>query len=687
MKTVVLKELELTNYRNIDYAIYKFDGNSKIVGENGIGKTNTLEAIYILLTNRLLNDSNDLASIKPLSDTSKEVKIKGTFEVDGKTLTLEKQYGEDWVKTRGSKEKVMKGHYTNYLYNGTKQTTLKNYNELYMQDFGIFDVGSSIDVVQMLINPFYIGNMGDAGSWTNLRNFIISLVGDVNDDDVFSKEPKTIIIRSDLQKANGRIDQLKKQYQSEITGLKSLIESEDAQIDLLEKTEKPTDDEVTVAKKGIEEHETKIANLRSATGTDIASIQIKEKINLKVQEFNEQKEKELREFSLNSENPELSKIKQEINNLDSQISNAINLKLDLNQKRHDILNNIDSQRNIIDNCLLVRGNIIKKLNELDVEKENVDSQIETECPTCHQPLPTEKIEKAKQGLIEKIQEEHQELINRGISNKTKKTQAEEDLKSLESALKNLDEKINEIQKEYDGLKDKRIAAIEKQNQLSQDKPVYVESQKLLSLRKEKEELEKQLQESVNAFNLGTQNNRDLIYQEEELIKPFKKVIDDLAFYERQMKVLEEIKNLQKENANKLLDYEQKTDAINLFVYTRLRMLDENVSKVFGNIKFQLIKENINGGFDTVCKPFIYDVDSDKSSDVLWKNGSKSERVVTGIAIVEKIKERLGLPNFPYLFDEGGEISTDTFNRKFKTNSQLICVKVEDNVLKPVIVKI
>ena len=28
------------------------------------------------------------------------------------------------------------------------------------------------------------------------------------------------------------------------------------------------------------------------------------------------------------------------------------------------------------------------------------------------------------------------------------------------------------------------------------------------------------------------------------------------------------------------------------------MLDENVSKVFGNIKFQLIKENINGGFDT-----------------------------------------------------------------------------------------
>lgn len=114
------------------------------------------------------------------------------------------------------------------------------------------------------------------------------------------------------------------------------------------------------------------------------------------------------------------------------------------------------------------------------------------------------------------------------------------------------------------------------------------------------------------------------------------------------------------------------------------MLDDNVAKVFGNIKFQLIKENINGGFDPICKPYIYDVSKGESTTVSWKSGSKSERVITGIAIAECIKSALDLPNLPYLFDEGGEISSDTFATKFNTQSQLICVKIVDNIMTPIV---
>lgn len=687
MKTIVLKELELTNYRNIDYAIYKFDGNSKIVGENRIGKTNTLEAIYILLTNRLLSGSNDLTSIKPLSDTTKEVKIKGTFEVDGKTVVIEKQYGEDWVKTRNLGEKVMKGHYMNYLYNGAKQTTLKNFNELFMQDFGIKEVHNGIGAVEMLVNPYYLGNMGDSDAWTTLRSFIISLVGDVKDTDVFMKEPKTVVIQADLEKANGRIDQVKKIYQSEINGLKSQIEGQDAQIEFLEKTERPTDDEVAIAKKGVEEHETNIANLRSITGVDTASTQIREKINAKVQEINELKAKEMEDFYSKGSSSEETKLENEIRDIDSKISENVDKINELNSKRANTSNEINSYESTIEHCNHLREKIITQLKGLDEQKENVDNQVQTECPTCHQPLPAEEIEKAKQTLIQRIQKEHDDLMSEGIANKEKKTKAEEGLATAKTAKTELDYKLAELTNKQDGLKAKRNELVNKRFQVAQSKPVYTESEKLTALRKEKEELDKQLQESVDAFNKGNQNNREFILGEEELLKPYKKTLDDLAYYERQMQQLENVKKSQKENSNKLLDLEQKLDCLNLFIYTRLRLLDENVSKVFGNIKFQLIKENINGGFDTVCKPFIYDVDKDVSTDVLWKNGSKSERVVTGIAIVEKIKEHLDLSNFPFLFDEGGEISTDTFNRKFKTHSQLICVKVEDNILKPIIAKI
>lgn len=150
-------------------------------------------------------------------------------------------------------------------------------------------------------------------------------------------------------------------------------------------------------------------------------------------------------------------------------------------------------------------------------------------------------------------------------------------------------------------------------------------------------------------------------------------------------VLEQIRTYLVEHQKALGLAEQKKEALNKFIYTKLRLLDEHVAKVFGKIKFQLIKENINGGFDPVCKPFIYNIDKQESTNTLWKSGSKSEKIITGIAIAECIKRELNLTELPYLFDEGGEISTDTFKTKFKTNAQIICVKVEDNIMKPVVV--
>ena len=168
---------------------------------------------------------------------------------------------------------------------------------------------------------------------------------------------------------------------------------------------------------------------------------------------------------------------------------------------------------------------------------------------------------------------------------------------------------------------------------------------------------------------------------------FQKVLDDYNYGVRQQEKLETVKLERDSTIAALAKLEQRNAVIELFIKTKLQMLDDRVSSVFGNIKFQLIKENINGGYDPVCKPYIYDIEKDQSTKTSWKSGSKSERVVTGIAIAERIKERLGYCDLPFLFDEGGEISTDTFNTRFKTNAQLICVKVQDNIKTPMVMEI
>ena len=102
----------------------------------------------------------------------------------------------------------------------------------------------------------------------------------------------------------------------------------------------------------------------------------------------------------------------------------------------------------------------------------------------------------------------------------------------------------------------------------------------------------------------------------------------------------------------------------------------------------MIQENIKAGsFDPICKPYIFDTVTGESTNTTWRSGSKSEQVATGIAIVDCIKKTLDLPNMPFLFDEGGEISSETLAQRLKTDSQLICVKVVDNIQKPLVQKL
>lgn len=693
MKTINLKKLTLMNYRNIEFAIYEFDGNSKIVGENRIGKTNTLESIYYLLTDYLLGGDSDVAKIKPLDDTKKVVSVEGLFEVidDNGTTTqviIKKEYKENWVKTRGTSEMILKGHDTTYYFNGVKQSTLKAYNQLVQEAFDLkLDNTLNIDFQKMLVDPFYLGNMGESKDWSNLRAFIIKLVGDVNDNDVFNKNSNLLPIKDDIERVGGKIDLAKKQYSQTISSLKEQIMQDDAKISLLESTAKPTDDEVAVARKIIDEHDTNIANLRNANGIDEQSRLIEKQLNeVKTQIADER----FKIIKANSDSP-VEKRKSEIADL---ISKKTDEQTKLSIKKHELdmslykkKYNIDNINSKIEDCSAKRNNLITQLRKIDEDIANAENTIETECPYCHQSLPKEKITETLNNLVISLQDKKAKLIKEGKENNEVKDKLLEDLKvetanveTINNELENCDKEIDVLQKDIDGLEKER-------NQLSSITITNLTSPELDELLKKSQKLESDLQASKIAFANNTQDINSRIYEEQKAKEPYNKILADLDYYNRQRTELENVQFIKDKHCKELINFEQKRELLNVFIKTKLEMLNDNVAKVFGNIKFQLIQENINGGYDTICKAFIYNVDKNESTKITWKSGSKSERVITGLAILEKIKQHLGLPNLPILFDEGGEISTDTFNTKFKTNSQLICVKVQDGILEPTIIKI
>ena len=672
---VELKKLELTNYRNISHAYYEFDGNSKIVGENRIGKTNTLEAIVWLLTDKLLNGSSDIASIKPLDDTKAEVRVWASFLVDGKEITMRKEYGEDWVKTRGTTDLIFKGHYLTYYYNEVKQKTQRDFYALFKEDFGIRGDFKGIDLTRLLIDPFYLGNMGETDSWKDVRAFIISLIGDVSDIDVLNSNPKFVPLKYDLETRSGRIDEVKKYYQGTIKTLEEQIVGDDALVKMLEETPCPTDEEVAIANKGIEEINEDISKLQTEKASEKAIVDLDKQITSKKERMLELQSEMLKKNQPTELNNELTKANEKYRELLIQKSKLMS---ELDTHKHDA----EGLKIKLDSCNEKRTSIISQLRDIDVK---LAEPFAAECPTCHRPLEGFALEEAKMNHFADLNNKRDSLLEEGKANKAvkemvlKAIQDEENAQvecesSIESIKADIDACLKEIETIGNCIKFRKEQEVEKPEELTQ---IEVE---IAQLQEEREKV-------VSGNVAHDSFIREKIEEKMKAKVPFNKVVDDYAYALRQKENLASTLAARKEHANQLAMTEQKKELLNAFIKAKLDLLDEKVNKVFGNIKFQLIKENINGGYDTICKPYIYDVDKEKSTSVSWRNGSKSERVITGIAIAEKIKAALGLPDLPYLFDEGGEISTDTFNTKFKTNSQLICVKVTDNIKTPMVMKI
>lgn len=638
MKKILLKTLELTNYRNIEHATYEFNGNSKIVGDNRIGKTNTLEAIYYLLTGYLLNGSSDIQQIKPLTNTRAVVSVKGTFDIDGKVVSIEKKYGEDWVKQRNTGEEVMKGHFTELYYNGVKQSTNIDYETLFAEDFGVKqNEAVKISFMQLLTNPFFIGDLCETGDWVEVRKFIIDLVGDVSNEDIFTKEPMTAILKPELELTNNRLDQVKKKVDAEIKGLKENLIADDAKIEMLSRITAPNESDVEFAKTKLKEIDDKIISLKSGVGVSQAEIELKNKIadlNVKIAE-------------------EKQKAFTPTNNTQRD---------DLLNKKFYIQSDIQILTSKIDGLEIEKSNLLAEYNEL----KNTKIEVQTVCPTCQRPLNETQIEQAKKNLIDEIKTKLDIIVVEGTKKKN-------EIEQLKTTLSEKETMLDTISKELANVVDVPTTK--------------TDDTKVNELEAYKTQLENDLANLKLSTEKAQQEVNTQIYELEQSKAQYQKVLDDLAYATRQAEEKEKCVVEKITHGKTLVQKEQMKDMVQKFTLTKLNMLNENVAKVFGGIKFQLIKPLVNGGFDTVCKPYIYDPITKTSTETIWKSGSKSERVATGIAIAEAIKTKLGLADIPYLFDEGGELSEDTVKTRFQTNSQIICVKVQDNILTPMVMKL
>ena len=187
-----LQAIEINNFRNIDHAEYKLGRINLWTGPNQTGKTNTILAVYWALSDFLMDGSSNYASFKPFDDLKAEVSVELRFD----SFTLKKAFAEKWTKTRGSDELKMEGHSTTYWIDGVKLKITEAKKEI-QKNLGVADLDTgAFDLLRALIDPYYFWRICD---WKTLRTFIITLCGDVSDEDVFLADPSLLPIKDRLK--------------------------------------------------------------------------------------------------------------------------------------------------------------------------------------------------------------------------------------------------------------------------------------------------------------------------------------------------------------------------------------------------------------------------------------------------------------------------------------------------------
>lgn len=462
MKKIEFNKLIIKNFRNIKELEIDFNSNTtEIIGENGLGKTNTLSAITWCLFGKNIDDNKQFA-ISPIINgvednsllTTVKMVLNGTYVVERSYKDRKTSLRTGWIID--GKENLVNITQTNY----SKELEEQLVNE---------------ETFKSLSNITYVPNL----NWKDLKKLIFDLIGDIKDDEVLIRDNFTLIEQY-VRKFG--IEQAQKLLKETDTQLKDDIKRLETEYQTLKATKEKyvadeTENQKLVARK--EEIEKQLYDYE----TNIKALQ--EKI---LEYNNKQTEIERLKLELNRLNNQLIYCKNAISEYDDLYKqNSFNAELlrekEVKEKQYEI-DDLERQIQQNDTIIVEQQKELERIKEQGNNLKQKEIKIENEtCSTCGQRLPEEKIQETLNKLKEQQISQLQELKNKYDSLQASAKLLEEKKEKLIEEQKNCIKQLEEI-------KNKGYEVIDE-----------TEKQKKIRILKEEKELEvKELESKFNSLS-------------------------------------------------------------------------------------------------------------------------------------------------------------------------------------------
>lgn len=634
MERTVLKKVVLENFMCYAHAELDFYAITKIMAENGKGKSTIATAYLWCLFNcdyELKDNPVVRREVGGKSVDDMDTSVELTLDVAGKEVTMKKVQKRTYSKDGSSYKDDNK-----YFINDVPKA-LKDFNAYLDVDMNVFKMCSNA-------NAFL--NQKPA----EMREYLFGLVGDVTDLDIASQKAELAELAPLLEKyTTEELSAMNKATKTKITKDLPIL---DGQI-----KEKERDIQL---KQAIEVSDLELQ--KNSLKEQIADCVAKQTDNDKLMAEYDKASANI--LSLKFELDDIRRKANEDNiktrrDIENKISDKQFLVRRTEKTIADTEKDIEYQQNAIDS---INKNLQDIRDKWKAENERKFDENSLICSYCGQEYPEDKKEQIKADFENHKAEELKFITSNGNLfkdklDKNKKIledlqkelpQHKESLEMLNTAIADLKKQLSELPQEID------VSATEEYKALEQQ---IAEKEQAMHKANDISAIKAELKSQETALR------QQLAECESQIAK------SDTAADEKRLEELRQIRidsEQNKANAEKILDLLDELDK------AKNEALTEAVNSHFGLVKWQLFEYAKNGNYKSCCIPTV------DGKSILTTMSNKGNRILGRVDICNSIQKISGI-SVPIVLDDSESLSTDNQKKVSEmVDSQLIMLIVNDS---------
>jgi DNA repair exonuclease SbcCD ATPase subunit len=638
VRNIRLLSLKLRNFKGVkSFDLITYGLNASVFGGNGTGKTTLYDAFLWLLFDKDSTNRKDF-SVKTHDSDGNEIhglehSVEAILDINGTQIILRKMLAEKWTKKRGEAEKEFTGHETSYWVDDVpvkKNEYVSKINDLINEN-----------IFKLITNPFFFNNML---KWEERRKILLEISGNVSDLDVIRSDAKLAKLEQIL--AGKSVDDYKKIFQERIRKLNQEIEKIPVRIDELVKSIGEEQD-YTAVEASLRHYKDQLNAIEAelANATNLANeFRKKQQQLFKLQTDIEARKKVLDEQA----NAGFKRIIDEKNQL-------LNQKYKLESEAQAIKSSISLKERYVKD---IDAELIKLREQWHTENAKTFTHTDAEdfvCPTCNRPFPEEYIEnqiselkanfeRSKANALESINAKGKSLKENKVAAESEIASAREQLFNIEANLREINERITEIDKE-----------LSKTGPLSAD---YEQDAQYRELQAAYQALKAELVKPVE------DTTKELLLKKSTIvgkIEDLNRILSQKEVVAKTRERIQELKDEERQLAAQISELEGHRYLIEQFIKAKVNLLEDSINSRFKAVRFKLFDTQINGGVVECCETLI----NTNGSWVPWADANNAGRVNAGLDIINTLTKHYGI-SAPIFID-----NRESVNELIKTESQII----------------